>query len=147
LGTRQEIGLVVLLLILAGIGYVPDLFSIPITEGQPYGMGMESSSDTPASGSHTLLAGRLINLNTARASDLEVIPGIGPVLAQRIIAARDECGGFSDLKDLLAVHGIGKKRIETLRKYTMIGEKVSRPLERFDNRQDRVLQPSQKPQD
>ena len=131
MGTRQEIGLVVLLVLLAILGNVPDLFSTPVADGKPFRIGMETADDvarpgeeTPISGSHSLLIGMPIDLNTARAVDLEAIPGIGPVLAQRIVATRDERGGFSDLDELLAVKGIGAKRLKTLRKYLTISKKA-----------------------
>lgn len=52
-----------------------------------------------------------ISLNEARASDLERLPGIGPALAQRIVAARP----FATLDDLLRVSGIGPARLAALR--------------------------------
>jgi competence ComEA-like helix-hairpin-helix protein len=177
LGTRQEIGLVVLLVLLAVLGCVPGLFSTKIADGQPCRIGMEITGevlhpgfvcmevrstseeivaqvgmptscrlerprpgrlfkihrdseencqieDTPIPGSHVLLAGMLIDLNAARAVDLEAIPGVGAVLAQRIIAARDERGVFSHIEDLLSVKGIGTKRLTMLRHYLMVGERA-----------------------
>jgi len=55
-----------------------------------------------------------LNLNTASRAELETLPGIGPVLAERIIAAREARGGFQSLGDLLEVEGIGKKTLENL---------------------------------
>lgn len=52
-------------------------------------------------------AGGLINVNTASASDLEALPGIGEVLAQRIVDYRTEHGPFATVDDLLDVSGIG----------------------------------------
>ena len=51
-----------------------------------------------------------ININTADQEELETLPGIGPVLAQRIIEFRDEFGLFREVEDLLLVKGIGEKR-------------------------------------
>lgn len=50
--------------------------------------------------------GRL-DLNAATRDDLEQIPGVGPVTAQRILQHRDQLGGFSDVSQLLEVRGIG----------------------------------------
>lgn len=56
-----------------------------------------------------------IDLNTADQAALETLPGIGPALAGRIIAWRDENGGFRSVDDLLAVPGIGEKLLAGLR--------------------------------
>jgi competence protein ComEA len=56
-----------------------------------------------------------VNLNTADASQLEELPRIGPALAERIIAWRDDNGRFTSVDDLLAVPGIGDKMLESLR--------------------------------
>lgn len=56
-----------------------------------------------------------VNLNTADAAALETLPRIGPALAERILAWRDENGRFTSVEDLLAVPGIGEKMLEGLR--------------------------------
>jgi competence protein ComEA len=61
-----------------------------------------------------------INLNTATAEQLEAIPGIGPVLAQRIIEYRQTHGRFQSVDELLEVHGIGAKRLESMRPYVVV---------------------------
>jgi competence ComEA-like helix-hairpin-helix protein len=50
-----------------------------------------------------------VSLNTAGSSDLEDLPGIGPALAERIIAFRAESGGYRNLDELKKVKGIGEK--------------------------------------
>ncbi|RQD70607.1 MAG: competence protein ComEA [Tindallia sp. MSAO_Bac2] len=52
----------------------------------------------------------LININTADAGTLETLPGIGPVLAQRIIDHRQQTGNFSSKEELKNVSGIGDAR-------------------------------------
>lgn len=56
-----------------------------------------------------------IDLNTADQAALETLPRIGPALAQRIIAWREENGRFASVDDLLAVPGIGEKLLEGIR--------------------------------
>lgn len=52
-------------------------------------------------------AGGLVNLNRASAGQLEQLPGVGPVLAQRIVADREANGPFASLDDLGRVPGVG----------------------------------------
>ena len=61
--------------------------------------------------------GAPLDVNAATAAQLEALPGIGPVLAQRIVADRQENGPFRSLDDLLRVPGIGPKLLETIRPY------------------------------
>jgi competence protein ComEA len=60
-------------------------------------------------------SGGLVDLNTADTTRLETLPRIGPAMAERIIAWRDENGRFTSVEDLLAVPGIGDKMLEGLR--------------------------------
>ena len=50
-----------------------------------------------------------ININTASAGELETLDGIGPVLAERIVAYREEHGLFAAVEDLMQVKGIGEE--------------------------------------
>ena len=52
---------------------------------------------------------------TGRAFGHEGLPGVGPVLAARIAAHRDEHGPFAAVEDLLDVSGIGERKLEGLR--------------------------------
>lgn len=56
-----------------------------------------------------------LNLNTATATQLEELPGIGPTLAAAILAERERRGGFARVEDLRAVRGIGEQRFADLR--------------------------------
>jgi competence protein ComEA len=60
-------------------------------------------------------AGGLVSLSSATVDDLDELPGVGPITAQKIIDYRTEHGPFASVDDLDAVPGIGPTRIEQLR--------------------------------
>lgn len=57
----------------------------------------------------------LVHVNVASAQDLERLPGVGPVLAERIVAFRDSNGPFGTVEDLLDVPGIGEAKLAAMR--------------------------------
>ncbi|HEX6147265.1 MAG TPA: ComEA family DNA-binding protein [Acidimicrobiia bacterium] len=59
--------------------------------------------------------GGLISPNRADVSQLEELPGVGPVLAERIIAHREANGPFKTIEDLLDVPGIGEAKLSAIR--------------------------------
>lgn len=60
-----------------------------------------------------------IDVNTATASELEALPGIGPVTAARIVVDREDKGPYADLDALVRVPGIGDKTVDRLRPYAV----------------------------
>ncbi len=58
---------------------------------------------------------RGIDLNRSTAAELEELPGVGPVLAARIVDFRDSNGPFSEVEDLLDVGGIGEAKLAAMR--------------------------------
>ena len=56
-----------------------------------------------------------IHLNAATAAELDALPGLGPVIAERIVSFREENGPFQALEDLLDVPGIGEAKLADLR--------------------------------
>lgn len=74
------------------------------------------------SGPQLLTLGLTLDLNHATAADLDGLPGIGPVLAQRIIDYRQAHGPFQKIDDLEQVSGIGPKKLEKLKPHVFIGD-------------------------
>ncbi len=63
-----------------------------------------------------------VDVNKAGIEELMSVPGIGKVMAQRIIDFRKEHGPFSRVEDLLKVKGIGEKSLEKLKPYIKVGK-------------------------
>lgn len=76
---------------------------------------IENPADTTAAGD------LLIDLNRAAQWELEALPGIGPVLARRIVDYRERLGGFTSKEQLLGVTGIGPKRYAAIKELVVIG--------------------------
>lgn len=74
----------------------------------------DASSSGPDGAGAPGSTGGLVNLNTASESALEELPGVGPVLAQRIIDWRTEHGRFTSVDELAEVSGIGEKMFAQL---------------------------------
>jgi competence protein ComEA len=66
---------------------------------------VEATAATPAA----------VNINTASGEQLQDLPGIGKVVAERIIAYRTENGSFASAEDLLKVKGIGDATLQKIR--------------------------------
>lgn len=89
---------------------------VPTTTEEAQGGPSTGAAGEAGSGvaSATLPDGRL-DLNTATAAELEELPGVGPVLAGRIIAHRDQHGPFGEASQLREVSGIGEAKWASLR--------------------------------
>ena len=61
-----------------------------------------------------------ININTATAEELDLLPEIGPVRAQAIITYREEFGPFTSVEDLIYVEGIGEKTLTKILDYITV---------------------------
>ena len=61
-----------------------------------------------------------VDLNTADATTLETLPGVGPVTAEAIISHRSQ-QPFASVEDLLLVKGIGPKTFESLKDLVTVG--------------------------
>lgn len=77
----------------------------------------ESKPVTASRGKKQAPAEGSISLNTANSEGLQRLPGVGPSTAEKILEYRREHGGFTSIEELLAVKGIGPKKLESMRKY------------------------------
>lgn len=71
----------------------------------------------PLPGAVRLTLGLPLDLNRATAADLEAVPGLGPVLARRLVQYREEQGPFRNLEQLLDISGIGAAKLAQIRPY------------------------------
>ena len=84
------------------------------------GVGSTIITGSGASGTSGSGSGDLVNLNTATLDQLESLPGIGPVLAQKILDYRTENGPFKTIEGLMDVSGIGDKRFADLKPHITV---------------------------
>lgn len=63
----------------------------------------------------------VVDVNTADSAALQTLPGIGEVLAQRILDRRSADGPFTAVEELLEVKGIGESTLEAIRPYITLG--------------------------
>ncbi|HJX29389.1 MAG TPA: helix-hairpin-helix domain-containing protein [Thermoanaerobaculia bacterium] len=64
--------------------------------------------------------GRRVNVNSADAAQLALLPRVGPSVAQRIVAFRKENGPFKAPEDLMLVQGIGERTFQLLKPYVAV---------------------------
>lgn len=77
----------------------------------------QAPAESAAASAQEVLVEKSVNINTATLEELCALPGIGPVTAGRIIAYREENGGFYDIEELTEVTGIGEKTLARLEPY------------------------------
>jgi competence protein ComEA len=93
--------------------YIPRLGEVPASGNGPPSTGGSATTSSPNT------SGK-VNLNTANAQELDKLPGIGLVYAQRIVDYRNTHGLYRSADDLLNVSGIGTKRLEQIRDLLII---------------------------
>ena len=110
---RSTVG--VLGVITAGLALAA-LAAQPHTAATAAGQGGRPELREPSPAAlRALRDGARIDINRARAADLELLPGVGPTLARRILEQRDTGGPFTAPEDLLRVRGVGPRTLDRLR--------------------------------
>lgn len=92
----------------------------PLIDGQQIYVPHEGETSEPievvrGSPVSALSSGGALDINVASTDDLEALPGIGPAIAGRIVAYRDENGPFRTIQDIKQVKGIGDATFEKLK--------------------------------
>jgi competence protein ComEA len=88
----------------------------PLADGTQVVVPVKAPAGTTGSGAGTATApAGPVHLNVATLEQLDSLPGVGPVSAQKILDYRQKHGAFSSLEELDAIPGIGSARIEQLR--------------------------------
>lgn len=82
--------------------------------------GTTGEEKAPAAGKLKTPSDGTVNINTANAEEMERLPGVGPAMAQRILAHRKEVGTFSSPEQLLEVRGIGDKKFATMQPFVRV---------------------------
>lgn len=91
-----------------------------LVDGEQVVVGRRTATPGASDGSPTTSSGGAVNLNTASATQLEELPGVGPVLAGRIVAWREANGPFASVEILGEVTGIGDALLAQLRPLVVV---------------------------
>ena len=114
-GAEKAACVLTALFILAAAGV-----TLAANSGQAVAVQAPASQSAELSGGDTevsqeLAPGEKVNINTADAAGLEKLPGVGLVLAGRIIDYRTENGPFASVEDIMAVPGIGQGKFDAMK--------------------------------
>ena len=138
--TPAERRAALLLVLLLALGALWDLFagrtSAPVERDVPGERGADADAgNTPLAPdavheTHDAPPAALVDINHATARELDALPGVGPVLAARILEHRRQFGSFRTAEDLRAVRGIGPRLYARLRPLIALGAVDSLELRR-----------------
>jgi competence protein ComEA len=92
----------------------------PVSAGDQVVVPGPGGPTPTGSGSSPASNNGLLALNRADATQLQDLPGVGPVLAERIVAYREDNGPFQTVEDLLEVPGIGEAKLAAIRDLVMV---------------------------
>jgi competence protein ComEA len=116
------------LLRLSGVAFNADLDSVNLAEVLTDGQKVlipkktvniisnDQASTTDKAGRST----KIVNINAADEKELDSLPGIGPVMAKKIVDHRNEKGRFSNIEELKEVPGISEKKFDKLKDYVSV---------------------------
>jgi competence protein ComEA len=93
----------------------------PLPEADVPSTPVPTFAPTPFPTTPALAPGSRININRASATELEALPGIGTVLAARIVQDREANGPFATVEDLKRVRGIGDGIMGKVRDFVEVG--------------------------
>ncbi|MEC4889961.1 MAG: ComEA family DNA-binding protein [Nitrospira sp.] len=91
-----------------------------LDEPSPVGAAPNQDPVTAKSPQRISTDPRLVDLNRASVEEFEQLPGVGPVLARRVVAYRESRGRFHAVEELRGVKGIGQKKLERLRRLVTV---------------------------
>ena len=144
LTTSEKKAVLILVIVLIGAGlthlfypsiYKPDSYDYsesdsifvrisnqqPIVDNQEeFGSIQYSGSDQDTVNNKSYNRNYIININTASAVELQKLPGIGPVIANRILEYRKYNKNFTSKDELARIRGIGIKKVERIKKFIRI---------------------------
>jgi competence protein ComEA len=91
-----------------------------VTDGEQILVGLPNQPPPPTPGAATTPSTGPVDLNTATLAQREDLPGVGPVLAQRILDYRTQNGPFTSVDQLQEVSGVGAKKFESLKPHVRV---------------------------
>jgi comEA protein len=116
--TPQEIKALILLLVTLVVGSGITLYKRTHPQFAPELVVEKREVNFPSQAqfsSHQESKEMKININQATAAQLQLLPGVGPVLSERIIKYRESQGRFEKIEDLMQVQGIGPKTFQQVK--------------------------------
>jgi competence protein ComEA len=94
---------------------LPALVIVSLLAAAPHAAAQTPARAKASSNTGAAAFAGVVNLNTASASDLEALPGIGAKTAARIVEYRQKNGPFKKIEELMNVQGIGEKNFLKLK--------------------------------
>jgi competence ComEA-like helix-hairpin-helix protein len=122
----SAIGTVVAFLALVSLGTSITASGKPILASDHGPVPSKPVNRTPSSAVRALQRSGKMDLNSASCRDLELLPGIGPALASRIVDFRKRNGPFRSVNELVRVRGIGPKTLERVEPMLRLDTKTGR---------------------